>query len=373
VLRPEDLFKIVPGNKLDYVPKNYKSDRTIAKEPSMNMFIQKGFGSVIRKRLKRKGINLNDQSTNQFLAGLGSVTGSLATIDLSMASDCVSVELVRFLLPRDWFDGLDACRSKSGVDESGRIVTYQKFSSMGNGFTFELESLIFWAIVSSVCDIRYTGIGRESISVYGDDIICPSAAARDVLRVLAVCGFEANLDKTFYEGPFRESCGKHYHNGHDVTPFYWKKSINDLHSLVVLHNRVRDCVLRLNNEVTTRKFERLQRLFFRRFGLARVFSGSSALGDVVFHSYDSGSVRIPRETLMLSKGPASRRIDGRTGLRAWLFKAHIREIAEERSCETARGRALVNLPVFGDSEPLIESIQPDESDNVRAVLSVMYV
>jgi hypothetical protein len=43
-----DLITVVPGNSVIAVPKNYKTDRTIAKEPCMNMYIQKGIGRVIR-------------------------------------------------------------------------------------------------------------------------------------------------------------------------------------------------------------------------------------------------------------------------------------------------------------------------------------
>ena len=55
-------FQLVPGNLITTVPKNAKTDRTIAIEPGLNGFVQKGIGSCIRRRLRRFGINLNDQS-----------------------------------------------------------------------------------------------------------------------------------------------------------------------------------------------------------------------------------------------------------------------------------------------------------------------
>lgn len=228
------LCKIVQGNKVVSVPKNYKTNRMIAIEPEWNMFLQKGIGGVIRKKLRRVGIELNDQSNNAFLAGLGSITGELATIDLSMASDCVSYELVRFLLPAEWFDALEQCRSPLGVLASGDVCVYQKFSSMGNGYTFELETMIFWALASSVIELME--LEDRRCLVYGDDIVVPSEAFSSLCDVLRMAGFVPNAKKSFGEGPFRESCGSHFYEGNDVTPIYVREAITSLDRLFLLHN-----------------------------------------------------------------------------------------------------------------------------------------
>jgi len=219
---PSDWFNIVAGNHITTVAKNAKSDRCIAIEPEMNMFIQKGIGSVIRSKLKRVRIDLNNQSRNQELAFLGSSDNSLATIDLKAASDSVSVELVRWLMPPDWYDALMLARSPRGLLPDGELVTYEKISSMGNGYTFELESLIFWALSAAVVDTLSTKIQRL-VCVYGDDIIVPRAASGFLIELLDFVGFKTNEEKTFLSGPFRESCGKHYFRGIDVTPFYIRK------------------------------------------------------------------------------------------------------------------------------------------------------
>lgn len=233
---PSRFLEVVPGNKLISVPKNYKTDRTIAIEPDMNMYVQKGFGTTIRRRLRRVGIDLdNGQQTNQDLALLGSKTGLLATIDLSMASDTVSRELVELLMPPDWFSCLEQARSQYGVLPSGERLYYQKFSSMGNGFTFELETLIFWALAVSVAEAY--GAGTSLIAVYGDDIIVPATVSDPLCSLLEFCGFTPNLDKTFSSGPFRESCGKHYLSGFDVSPFYVKSEDTTLMGLFKLHNQ----------------------------------------------------------------------------------------------------------------------------------------
>ncbi len=234
---PDNLVKVVPGNCVIAVPKNFKTDRTIAKEPCMNIYIQKGIGRIIRFRLKRVGIDLNDQSRNQRAALLGSYDGSLATVDLSMASDTISSSLVEFLLPNDWLLALEQCRSYVGVLPSGEVIRYQKFSSMGNGYTFELESLIFWAIAQQVCrsNINETD---PSVLVYGDDIVIRSTECPELLRRLVQSGFTPNESKTFYSGPYRESCGKHYFLGEDITPFYVRKPVQKLDRLFLVHNNV---------------------------------------------------------------------------------------------------------------------------------------
>lgn len=223
-LDPINWVKITAGSRITTVAKNAKTDRVIAVEPDMNMYIQRGLGKLIRGKLLHVGIDLRKQSRNQVLARVGSREDSLATIDLKAASDTISYALVERLLPSDWFEALNLVRCRTGTLPSGEVVEFQKFSSMGNGYTFELETLIFWALSRAVVDLL--GDGRHPVAVYGDDIIVPKAAAGFLVELLSYVGFETNVDKTFCSGPFRESCGKHYFNGVDVTPFYISDEIN---------------------------------------------------------------------------------------------------------------------------------------------------
>lgn len=212
------LCERVLGNKVAFVPKDCKTDRTIAVEPRWNVFFQKGMGKVLRRALKYTGIDLDDQSINQELAKAGSIDGSLATLDLQSASDTVSYELVKLLLPGDWVTVLDSLRSKYYF-LNGKWYRSEKWSSMGNGYTFELESLVFYALAWSVA-------GRET-SVYGDDLIIPSRHYSQVVKLLSFCGFKVNKEKSFSTGPFRESCGGDYFLGDLVTPVYWKEPLDD--------------------------------------------------------------------------------------------------------------------------------------------------
>jgi len=228
-------FDIVPGNVFFTVPKKSDIDRVACKEPDLNMFIQKGIGAHFRASLRRIGINLNDQSINRSLARIGSISNDLATLDLSSASDSVTREIVWQFLPETWFTLLDSVRSHVTVID-GEEHRNCMFSSMGNGFTFELESLLFYVLVRAVS--YFTGT-RGVVSVYGDDIICPSSSVADVVTILEYFGFLVNTDKSFTDGPIRESCGGHYLHGYDITPFYLRKPISRVTELIDIANKLR--------------------------------------------------------------------------------------------------------------------------------------
>jgi hypothetical protein len=218
-------INISRGNSVTFVPKSAKTDRPIAVEPRWNIFFQKGMGQFLRNRLKHFGVNLDYQGLNQALAIYGSRTGKYATIDLASASDTVSKEVVQALLPEPWLTIFAAMRSPS-YHLDGEWKSYHKWSSMGNGYTFELESLLFWALCSSV---------NEDIAVYGDDLIVPTESFDAIVEILEICGFTVNSGKTFSSGYFRESCGQDAFNGISVTPIYWKEQLDDQGTLTLVN------------------------------------------------------------------------------------------------------------------------------------------
>jgi hypothetical protein len=208
---------LVPYNKIAFVPKTVKTFRSIAVEPLLNGFLQKGVDNFMRLRLRRIGIHLENQSINSNLAFEGSredSDDSFVTIDLSSASDSISIGLVRNLVTPQWFEFLNSIRSKSFLDK-GKIIPYTKFCSMGNGFCFPLETLLFTA----ACVAVGCGTACQDFHVYGDDIIVRKRYAEPLLKLLAVMGFAVNTRKTALSGPFRESCGTDWFNGEDVRPF----------------------------------------------------------------------------------------------------------------------------------------------------------
>lgn len=236
--------KVVESCAVLTVPKNAKTDRTIAVEPGLNSFIQLGIGRLIRRRLRYASVDLNSDLKNQRSAYIGSIDDSLATIDFRAASDSISVELVRELLPPAWFGALDGARSKL-YNLDGRHLWSEKFSTMGNGFTFELESLIFYAAGVACC--LKNGLDADKVSIFGDDLVIPKEAVADLVSLVAAYGFEVNSEKSFASTPFRESCGSYYFGGRDVKPFFIRKALNRVKDVFHMANSIRARAHRLSS------------------------------------------------------------------------------------------------------------------------------
>jgi hypothetical protein len=244
----DSCITITEHNEVTFVPKDAFTKRSISIEPEMNIYLQLAVGKHLKKVLRRAGCDLSDQTRNQELAYVGSVQHEVydpVTLDLRMASDTMSTEIVRELLPCEWFEFLDDLRSVNG-SRRAEVLKWQKFSSMGNGFTFELESMIFLALAQSCSDLSGTtqwftdtfgpAYSYAYVSVFGDDIIVPKKIASHTISILRYAGFQLNLDKSFVEGPFRESCGEDYWMGSDVRPYFFKRGLSHVRDLVHLHN-----------------------------------------------------------------------------------------------------------------------------------------
>ena len=233
---------IVQGSRLSFVPKTAEICRTICTEPLLNMIFQKGIESVLLKQLKKViGIDLSkQQKKNRVLARLGSETGKFGTIDLSSASDSMSNGLVSMFFPRQVLYWLELTRCKETILPDGSRLDLHMVSSMGNAFTFPLQTLFFFSIVYAVyrlMDIRLEypfGDRLGNFAVNGDDIIVDNRAYDRVCRLLRLCGFSVNVDKSFNEGFFRESCGHDYYHGYNVRGVYIKtlKNVYDQYSAI---------------------------------------------------------------------------------------------------------------------------------------------
>lgn len=257
------LFTRSEGNRFTTVTKDATKDRGIAIEPGINVLGQLAVGRALRQRLKRRGLDLKGdedrvhpvlrklglsvgrpwkgQALHREMARAASFSGDHATIDLTNASDTICRILVKLLLPEMWYDLLSQLRSPktrfspTGRKKDQRWYLLEKFSSMGNGYTFELETLIF-ASLAHACGGK---VGVDTF-VYGDDTIVPTSIAADLLAVFQYAGLTVNQAKTFYkrEDLFRESCGGDYFIGHDVRPFYIKKAPNVPSDWIALANNL---------------------------------------------------------------------------------------------------------------------------------------
>lgn len=232
---------ITPSNRLSFVPKNDEISRTICIEPTLNTIFQAGLGRILESRLyERYGIALsNQQFENRELARFGSLDDDIVTIDLSSASDSISLKMLEWLLPKSFYNQLFKYRSHSSEVKGLGTVPLNMISTMGNGYTFPLQTIIFCAVV--VAAFRFRGIPysvggvRYLWGVNGDDIACPSLIARDVIDLLVILGFRINNDKTFVKGPFRESCGWDCFLGSNVRGVYVKTLKTPASRYVVLN------------------------------------------------------------------------------------------------------------------------------------------
>lgn len=235
------------------VPKTLKTPRIIAIEPTCMQYTQQSLMEIFVDVLERddflKGaIGFTDQVPNQELARLGSIDGSLATIDLSEASDRVSNLLVlRMFKNFPHLSGaVQACRSTTADVPGYGILTLAKFASMGSALCFPVEAMVFLTIVccgyEQALNRRLT---KRSLSdflgkvrVYGDDIVIPVEHVRSVVFELELFGLKVNTKKSFWTGKFRESCGKDYYSGSDVSVTYLKHNIpsqrSDVQGLISL-------------------------------------------------------------------------------------------------------------------------------------------
>lgn len=276
----------VPGNRFGTAPKDSTKDRPIGVEPDINVFYQLALGSELRSEWKRTtGWDLNLAGTiNGRVARESSTSKEFATLDLTNASGTLCRALVKLCTPPKWFDQLDGLRSpKTLIRKHWRLL--EQFSSMGNGFTFELESIIFAALACAVSK-KHGLAGEMGVDVFvnGDDIIVKNEIVTDLISVLRFCGFTLNDAKSFWgDHPFRESCGQDFYNGKPVRPFFLKKDPDDLQNAIVLANGVRA----LSERFASNGLPPLRRTWFAILdGIhrdVRNCRGPKDLGDIVIH------------------------------------------------------------------------------------------
>lgn len=269
-------------SKTIFVPKSYKSFRTISMEPTTLMYFQQGIWSeidrlVLRNPYLRKRLNFHDQERNKVLACSGSISRNYATIDLSAASDSVSYELVKKIFYHTKvYKYLVVTRSQKTSLPNGDCITLKKFAPMGSAVCFPVETLIFSAACELVTqELRVPG----KYSVFGDDIIVPTHCVDRLMDVLKKIGFRVNRDKSFTDPDcwFRESCGGEFCDGYDVTPLRVSRKYASVEQDVRLSKWIDTA-----NEAYKRGFRNLRQFYLKKIvnsGLIPLFSPSAILAD----------------------------------------------------------------------------------------------
>lgn len=250
-----------PTARVMLVPKDSRGPRLISAEPPEFMFIQQGLMKALMDAVERypnvsTQVSIIDQSRNQQLALLASQTNHLVTLDLKEASDRLSWWLVTRLFPSNWVEAFHACRSESTIMPNGDEILLTKFAPMGSACCFPVESLVFWALANAATgdyDERFLHkrlFNRQAkrhkskcmpminnhlntLSVFGDDIIVRAEDAARTVGLLEAVGLKVNVDKSFTDGPFRESCGGDYLSGINVTPLRVKRNVGGCNINVV--------------------------------------------------------------------------------------------------------------------------------------------
>jgi hypothetical protein len=222
-----DALEIVRGSRATTVEKKNDERRVITIEPTGNMYLQQGQMEMMYARMRSFFLDVallpDEHKVRAFIA---SITGRDATIDWKHASNCVLIELCRWLTPPKWFRAWDAIRSPYTTIR-GREIRLNMFSTMGNAVTFPLETLVFWTIAHGCRQHRlnrgtaYPEMGELKVcSVFGDDCILPVEDVPLFREVLTSVGFIMNDEKSFYGSEsFRESCGGDYYSGRNVRPY----------------------------------------------------------------------------------------------------------------------------------------------------------
>jgi len=216
------------------VPKTANKARVIAMEPANVQYVQQALLGEFMREFSGGSpfVDLSDQEANRKLALRGSVDGSLSTIDLSEASDRVGLALVQSVFSRFplLLEFLEATRSHCASVPDRGIIPLSKFASMGSALCFPVESIVFATIAAHAvaCErFRTAAPSRrellslaDEVRVFGDDIIVPRRETPACLSWLVSFGAKPNAAKSFWNGSFRESCGKDYWRGDDVTVVY---------------------------------------------------------------------------------------------------------------------------------------------------------
>jgi len=285
-------------SRLIFVPKTWKKMRGISAEPAGLQFFQQAIYRSIRRAITATSlsqvIDLGDQGKSRLLAQRGSRDGSLATIDLSSASDSVTRQIVR-----DIFGASSLCRWLLATRSTHTLIENErlelnKFAPMGSACCFPVECLIFAgvAIATVVRKFGWCGSFRD-FQVFGDDIICPSSHALDLMENLVSLGFTVNSDKSYADGDYRESCGMEAWRGSEITPLRLKDfSFNyDGSESLTFHDHER--TIAYLNDLHARGYVRVRSFLLRKFLSCRIHLRKevfSARQSVFFGAGDSGSV-----------------------------------------------------------------------------------
>jgi len=343
------------SSRLVTVPKSSSALRTITVEPMLNQFVQQGLNWHLRDCIRRcpilkRSLELNSQVPNQLLALQSSLSGDYSTVDLSSASDLLSLQTVELVFSsrRRFLNALLGCRTES-VEVDSNPLLLKKYAGMGNGCTFPVQSVVFallaiCAMHRGKCHPTYKEVQSyaSNVRVFGDDIIIRTDYIWELGRWMSEFGLKINRAKTFYSGKFRESCGVDAYNGVDVTPCYLRVDpslTSDVPSSYA-------SLVSSSNQLWLRGYYSaslcLQRMLERKRPLPLVRSDSSGLGWHTrqnvqeFHRWNPLLHRFEVKTYVQIPKRQSDKLDGEPGLLKFFHSPRIAEDDPDHSRTSVR-------------------------------------
>lgn len=306
-------------------------------------------------------IGFTDQTPNQWMAREGSnPSKGLATLDLSEASDRVSNLLVKHLFVEDrfpWISGaVQACRSLTADVPGHGIIPLAKFASMGSALCFPVEAMVFTTLILlgvqkakgplSRSDIRQLS---RSVRVYGDDLIVPTHYAHSVIQTLELYGFKVNMRKSFWNGLFRESCGKEYYAGEDVSIVKCRRvlpasltDVREIVSLVSLRNQFYMAGMWKTAEFLDNRLENLLPHYPTVHPESPVLGRHSLLGYESTRQSKTTQSPLVKGYVVSSKLPI-RRCSGEGALLKWFLKRGEQPFADRNHLERSGRPDAVNI------------------------------
>lgn len=215
-----------PLIRMTSVPKDRNKRRLIGIEHARQQFQQQAVADCLRRtEWFQRWVNLEDQEQHIRFAAQGETK---VTVDLSDASDRISLSLVDYLLP-EWSDLIRQTSSAfyelpkgAGSGRLGMVAT------MGCGFCFELETLVFHIVASlagRIYDDDLRGVVlplahyASRCRVYGDDIIIPQQWYPTFQDLALKLGWVISEHKTCLTADFLETCGTY------ITPSFTVKRL----------------------------------------------------------------------------------------------------------------------------------------------------
>jgi hypothetical protein len=274
---------------------------------------------------------------------------------------------------------VDATRSRRAEVPGVGVIRLSKYASMGSALCFPIEAMVFTTLIfmgiqrslNVTMNRKDIASLRNSVRVYGDDLIVPVDHVPTVVQTLEHFGARVGLDKSFWTGRFRESCGREYFNGHDVSIVRVRQALPDTTAdvtEVIATVALRNQLYLAGYWDTVRWMDKMLKRILVFF--PRILPSSSVLGRVSFLGYHPERMHprlfspLVRGYVVQAKAPDDELGDTGALLKCLLklesdspirgVESHLDLVPCYRSGLTRNGSSPLSLPLVGQDERHLE-------------------